>query len=989
MRASKQNNRFRNGSALILVVVVTTLLAVVGVMFVMVTRVRDAASSNVADSRNLDNAVQSVVARINKTLTEDLLGTGATGQLLGETGGNETYDHPVADAWLASLEPVLEDPRDAANQNDDWYRWEYVTDLTGSLSVPGGKLWNQIIRDGSNTVLEYPAASSVAAGRQADADGDGVADSMWIVLPDVSTVRGEPVYAAVRIIDNCAMLNLNTAYCFYQEPYAGNPASSFQKPWFIRKGIPYGSSYWADGGRYLTEINYLPLLRGSDLSSTLNQTENSGWYNIFVAKNFGLFSGGSLTSQLSLPQVQMLLENMGTMGASYRLFDIGDELELRNRFILTSGTEARIESKNVANYTLDAGGAEYAALRIPRDSSVDNGVPNLAPWKWRIDDRNFNVWEADGQMKASGSEYYNNSYKYDRRHICTTYSFDRNIRSGSYLLLDGALSTVSAANRSTVESYFRPLNRRPVNLGKLDITSNTIAAKRNILHLLYAFRDCYFYDMQAGNVNPAEVKLLAARKAAQITANMIDYLDDTTDGATGPLGGSSYGTQKNVNPTFFTKTIIDRLIDEVDAANYITNMAAFDFGLAASDTIYGYEMQPFISEVCTNYNTSVGGALAFAVELVNPYQAAIQLDGWTIRIGTQNFSFDNTSIPAASSELSPGRLTVYAGSLPASMQISGTGAKLERPGMGLMTALLGGLFLQRPDPANSGQYIVVDEITEAQKTFLMTGNGVHATKRQDTAWKFTNKLGYVNDNVPTLGTANTGVSVGRQGYPLPVANDSQPINRLADFQRIPFVSNTTLAPDPNSITELVAVAANESAIRFDPVKDARMLRYVCTMNSDTGVLPGRININTAPQYVIAAAIPPNLVMTSSDPAWWINPVTLAEQIVHGRPYTKLSDLVDAAMKPSLAYAMQKYFGSGSTNVGDIGIENDYEERYWIFNRLANIFTVRSDTFTAYILVRLGTDGPQRRMIAIFDRSNVWQKGDVPRLVALHPVPDPR
>jgi hypothetical protein len=152
-----------------------------------------------------------------------------------------------------------------------------------------------------------------------------------------------------------------------------------------------------------------------------------------------------------------------------------------------------------------------------------------------------------------------------------------------------------------VEGYFRPLNRRPVNLGKLDITSNTIAAKRNILHLLHAFRDCYFYDMQAGNVNPAEVKLLAARKAAQITANMIDYLDDTTDGATGPLDGSSYGTQKNVNPTFFTKTIIDRLIDEVDAANYITNMAAFDFGLSASDTIYGYEMQPFISEVCTNY----------------------------------------------------------------------------------------------------------------------------------------------------------------------------------------------------------------------------------------------------------------------------------------------------------------------------------------------------------------------------------------------------
>ncbi len=990
MRVSKQDNRFRDGSALILVVVVTTLLAVVGVMFVMVTRVRDITSSNVADSRNLDHAVQSVVARINKTLTDDLLGPSAAGQLLSEGSGTESYDHPIADAWLASLEPVLEDPRDAANQNDDWYRWEYVTDLTGSLSVPGGKLWNQVVRDGSNTILEYQAASSVSAGRQADADGDGVADSMWIILPDVTTARGEPIYAAVRIIDNCAMLNLNTAYCFYQEPYASNPASPFQKPWYIRKGISYGSSHWADGGRYLTEINYLPLLRGSDLNSSLNQTENSGWYNIFTAKNFGLFSGGALTSQLSLPQVQTLLENMENLGASYRLFDIGDELELRNRFILTSGTEARLEHKDVANYTLDAGGAEYAALRIPRDSSVDNGVPNLAQWKWRIDYRNFNVWEADGQMKASGSEYYNNSYKYDRRHICTTYSFDRNVRSGHYLLLDGALSTVSAANRSTVESYFRPLNRRPVNLGKLDITSNTIAAKRNILHLLYAFRDYYFYDLQAGNVNPAEVKLLAARKAAQITANMIDYLDDMTDTATGPLSDAFYGSQINSNPTYFTKTIIDRLIDEVDASNAIINMAAFDFGLTATDAIYGYEMQPFIAEVCTRYLADPPGTLtAFALELVNPYPLAINLKGWRIKIGSQENVLDTTYVvPAASSDTQPGRLVIFSGTFPS---IGGT--QKSYPGIGLSTALNnadGVVRLQRPDPANAVQYITVDEITDEQRVFLLVTNpGIRSTKRQDTAWKFTNKLGYINDNNPTLGSSNTGVSVSRQGYPLPVANYSHPIGRLADFQRIPFVSNTTLAPDPNSITELVAVAASESAIRFDPVKDTRMLRYFCTMNSEVGILPGRINVNTAPLHVIAAAIPPNLVMTSSDPAWWINPVTLAEQIVHGRPYTKLSDLVDGGIKPSLANAMQKYFGSGSTNVGDMGIENDFEERYWIFNRLANIFTVRSDTFTAYILVRLGTDGPQRRMIAIFDRSNVWQKGDVPRLVALHPAPDPR
>ena len=31
----------------------------------------------------------------------------------------------------------------------------------------------------------------------------------------------------------------------------------------------------------------------------------------------------------------------------------------------------------------------------------------------------------------------------------------------------------------------------------------------------------------------------------------------------------------------------------------------------------------------------------------------------------------------------------------------------------------------------------------------------------------------------------------------------------------------------------------------------------------------------------------------------------------------------------------------------------------------------------------------KRVIAIFDRTNVFAPGDRPKLVALHPVPDPR
>jgi hypothetical protein len=76
------------------------------------------------------------------------------------------------------------------------------------------------------------------------------------------------------------------------------------------------------------------------------------------------------------------------------------------------------------------------------------------------------------------------------------------------------------------------------------------------------------------------------------------------------------------------------------------------------------------------------------------------------------------------------------------------------------------------------------------------------------------------------------------------------------------------------------------------------------------------------------------------------------------------------------------------------IIDDFEERDVIFSRISNLVTVRSDVFTAYILVRIGTDGPQKRVIAILNRSDVYPNpsgGYTGRVKAraLHPVADPR
>jgi hypothetical protein len=80
-----------------------------------------------------------------------------------------------------------------------------------------------------------------------------------------------------------------------------------------------------------------------------------------------------------------------------------------------------------------------------------------------------------------------------------------------------------------------------------------------------------------------------------------------------------------------------------------------------------------------------------------------------------------------------------------------------------------------------------------------------------------------------------------------------------------------------------------------------------------------------------------------------------------------------------------------------GAAHDFEERDLILARVSNLVSVRSDVFTAYILVRIGVDGPQKRVIAILDRSDVYPVPGVPgggasgrvKVRAVHPVPDPR
>lgn len=1005
----KSGGSLRCGSALILVVVVTVLLAVIGVMFLMVSRVGDMLGSAARQDFLLDQAVETVTDRIELVLMQDLFGSDLTSGLCdGKGRTNECCDvSGMADPWLASLEPVWHGDNGTPNDpEDDLYQWPFLSNLWSSSPNFEDRFWDRILRDAvwpSNQdkewgaiVPEYPDLKQDYFMAPADADGDGVADSMWVPAGNAS--NGETIYAAVRIIDNCAMLNLNTAH-----------------------GSRLSSS-WNGQGWWLSEVDYGAFLRGDD--RTVPDVVRKARLAVPIpSASDASFEEYHRNVILHIEDpygaVVREWEKQGSPGPKpqpvYCLFDIQDEVEIRNRFLLTSLAQARFEQpiKLSAPYrygmyeTFDYERGEFEGgwnvpLRVKRIPVTS--TDELRVWKQRMNPKNF-----DNSDPANSHSYY-----YDRRHVCTFYSFDRNLRRGG----DPAMEGLSEEElRQVYKKIFMPADGHAVSV-RADFLSNTPEARRHILHLLYAFRAYYLYK--------GESLSSAARKAAQITANMIDYLDDDSESTKGPFfdswtdpdtGKQTLG-QTNNNPTFFNRSVLKRLILEVSTALHTEDSSVpivnidnidpsvfkrFDFGLADGETIYGFERQPFLSElyvVRNNNNVPTEAAL----ELINPYDTSISLSGWQIVFhGARRPPFRipaGKTIPAGTAD-HPGRFVIRS--------TSSAPVDITFPdfGMGTLLTDANSIELQRPCPDNPAVFLTVDQITREQIELVLTDNAadglptLHVLKRQDTGWKFTNATAYVHQKVvppaaspATLGSAN-GITVEKAGWQMPVA-DYNPISAdrglftLGDFEKVLFVGNQR-GSDSKCVTMAVAEAEEEGDIRFDIEQEPELLGFVCFLNREKGSLPGRININTAPKHVLAAAIP-SVLTHSTGTTNLVDPDTetaqvaedYAELIIQKRPFAHLGELLTKIPEFEV-YAKEE----GLDVVGDKAIKGDLEERDLILSHLSNIFTTRSDVFTAYMLVRVGRNGPQRRVIAIFDRSQVWSPTDRPEVVAMKIVPNPR
>ncbi len=688
-------------------------------------------------------------------------------------------------------------------------------------------------------------------------------DSKWIKLADITSGKGKPIYAAIRIVDNGAMLNVNTAYKFDMSD-------------------PNATIFDIDGSSQM-QINLMALAsRGVTPAGSAEETA------LLRART----NNGVGVDPLDLRRYeQNVIWSYGEPIGAYTPFDISDELEFRYRFLLNhTGIDTRLEDWGVEfrNNTLS--------------TPVTSGGEPLDTWFKRAYD--------DGSVDP-------NYYSY--RHIATTYNMDRIINPAGSELNDGKMINVNMADKSLL--YDAILG------GLLDADPNFVIVDANEL-------------------------------APQLAVNIVDFRDYDTEVTYLPVGPRTY---------------------------------------------YGFEAQPFISEIAfsiseTDANNTTNNE--FAIELYNPFDVDIPLGNFRLELRRQNGQVVN-AINLVGYGIADGSRFVVTNSSTASsgFGVTGlmrTGGGKEDPNLVLATYL--SLGTDPPTYALSERYdIYLLRTTSAEDIYLdkqqtedewFNWDTIKGTRqsycRADNNWNVVYQD--LQSAAETLGGTN-GLSAGRRNYNL--ENSVGPFVTVGDIARVLKVGPSA---DPcDMIGMQVATEPGEEVVRLDLLNPAfaNIFQYLTVIDPASfgreeyeTRIKGRINVNTAPWFVIAQ-LP------------WMSPA-IAQAIVAYRDteggFESAGELMHV---PAMGYyAYDPLYSSldldrfPDLTPGD-GAVSDFEERDVIFSRISNLVTVRSDVFTAYILVRIGVEGPQRRVIAILDRSQVSSPSDRVKIVALHPVPDPR
>ncbi|MFA6175197.1 MAG: hypothetical protein WC765_01310 [Phycisphaerae bacterium] len=1030
------------GSALIMTVVLTVLLAIVAVMFVMVARMDSASTSNIVDSKTLDNAAKSIIEIIGKELVLDTPGV----------ANQEYQDYPdFNDAWLANIEPYLySDNGTPADISDDIYKWLQISDVTGYLKSSSAVKESFATRhvkvkpSSSKVIKEYPdielngdneikeggrtdgVSSSEYRGQPADADGDGIADSKWIELAGINSSKGKKVFAAIRVIDNCAMVNVNTAYKFDANTTVSN------------------DRFRVDGTSQL-QINLNGLLKGGDKIDDFHKArggsdatdDSDGWdnYDNLVSWKY---------------------DSPPSSSYSYLPFDISDELELRYRYCIDSKFVSRIET--YANTTRGDGTDDFGNLYDGHTSTTVNF--GLDDWQQRITNPNYND-------------------EPDRRHLLTTYSFDRIIdpngekmfyvRSANsdedkaqllYGKLTGAIdkdlpstdqdrlkedlaqftanmvdqsdndaiiSIVDDENGNRLYGTERPyiyISEIARNFKRgIDIFGNSVVFRSYAIELFREFEtpdgNDIFEPWTLEITNPGISSIVIDSNDFQdrggqfyvkIFENQNNWLVDTSLGNQVRYTNTPNNGAKNVDPDvkFLLAMVLgyDSNSNPIWADKYEFYISENDRSSVQSASRTNHPAGLLECGGCGSGGLPIGNYDPLLFPSRTYYWKVVGWDTATdVNRASNVYSFTTwDSKPEDVNQIGPATFSDN------TFKIS-----LYRPVQGVA---LPGILV---DEVNLPRWITDYNDPNGG------GDGIRTFQRNlEPGFRVKRIWDRVGD--PAI-SCNTCLTLGRwNGYVVIYNNPIQPwhhnFTNAGDAAMLFAKKNIYLE---DSSREIVP-ADTEADVRFDIDNPSmqNVFKYITAMMSPYDAnetrVRGRININTAPAFVISQ-LP------------WVSKANrkdlkIADAIVAYRDKTKVGSSPDYSGllgRKNITGIDDIYESPGFRSVGELlsvinssdifsnirycgmdnqpqygfpdlqfdawsmddGTTDDLEEQELIFARISDLATVRSDTFTAYILVRVGVNGPQKRFIAILDRTGVKQPTDKIKVEAFQQVPAAR
>ncbi len=417
-----------------------------------------------------DNDIPCRVVEDDESISDTLLAGGAEAdQWLSDS--NVTSDFNTFLNGLSSRNSYIADRLNLYQSGSNWYD----KDNTNQAYAPGWSL--------KTTYPDNPIDS--ADGMRADADGDGVADSRWVRLKQINS-EGDYLYAAVRIIDNGGMINLNTAF---RKPGHANFSGSGINQYYN----PYDGSYVDNTGLLRAEdaeldnwdgssvshIDAWSLLRGTDIDNGYESIifNDMLHYKTFPSVEY-LKDYSFALNQAACPYIKYPREFGDTTnntfafaalapasGTPYTLtgFDLNDELELRNRFFLRTNVNTRVKNDWQATY----GNLESGYTRTNKYDNSGGIFYYSTGWNWFEKGGLLLTGDPPNDIRPNGND------QFSRRSITTTINKDRLVRpefryssdiSANDYKEDNIVANIRNSTRYDLDEFMNGLRRCNINV---------------------------------------------------------------------------------------------------------------------------------------------------------------------------------------------------------------------------------------------------------------------------------------------------------------------------------------------------------------------------------------------------------------------------------------------------------------------------------------------------------------------------------------------